>query len=71
MEIVCISCHNHWRVDVPDSVYLQLDVSSQPCPACEAYTLTHQLNSLPKPVPQSWQSWQKIRSEALTAKKVA
>ena len=38
--ITCDHCHRTWRFDPDDSVYLQLDLASKPCPYCEACTLS-------------------------------
>jgi uncharacterized protein (UPF0212 family) len=38
--VTCASCSRSWKLNQPDSVYLQLDLSSRPCPHCEAYTLS-------------------------------
>src|SRR6516164_3725204 len=37
--ISCASCHRSWALSVDDSLYLELDLASRPCPHCEAYTL--------------------------------
>jgi hypothetical protein len=37
--ILCASCRHSWQLSFNDSLYLQLDLSSRPCPHCEAYTL--------------------------------
>jgi hypothetical protein len=36
----CASCHRSWALWVDDSLYLELDLVSRPCPNCEAYTLS-------------------------------
>jgi hypothetical protein len=38
--IICSSCQRIWRVSVPESVYLQMELLSRPCPYCEACTLS-------------------------------
>jgi hypothetical protein len=38
--IYCNCCHRSWNVAVAESLYLQLDLLSRPCPHCEAYTLS-------------------------------
>jgi hypothetical protein len=38
--ITCASCHRSWVLSVDDSLYLELDLASHPCPYCEAYTLS-------------------------------
>jgi hypothetical protein len=38
--VTCASCSRSWKLNQPDSVYLQIDLSSRPCPHCEAYTLS-------------------------------
>jgi uncharacterized protein CbrC (UPF0167 family) len=40
-EIVCNSCQRRWTLPLADSVYARLDLSSRPCPHCEAYTLSY------------------------------
>lgn len=37
--IVCFACGNQWESSVENSVYMQMDLATQPCPICEAYTL--------------------------------
>jgi hypothetical protein len=39
--VVCNSCHRTWEVSGGESVYLQLELLSRPCPYCEAYTLSY------------------------------
>ena len=39
--IVCVSCHRSWALSIEDSLYLELDLASRPCPHCEAYTLSY------------------------------
>ena len=38
--ITCANCHRSWALSVGDSLYLELDLVSRPCPHCEAYTLS-------------------------------
>jgi uncharacterized protein CbrC (UPF0167 family) len=38
--VTCMSCGRRWPVAVHDSLYLLIELSSRPCPHCEAYTLT-------------------------------
>jgi hypothetical protein len=38
--VTCASCSRSWKLNLHDSLYLQLDLSSRPCPHCEAYTLS-------------------------------
>ncbi len=38
--VTCASCSRSWKLNSHDSLYLQLDLSSRPCPHCEAYTLS-------------------------------
>jgi hypothetical protein len=40
VTVICATCLRSWKLDQPDSLYLQLDLSSRPCPHCEAYTLS-------------------------------
>jgi hypothetical protein len=37
--VTCASCSRSWKLNLHNSLYLQLDLSSRPCPHCEAYTL--------------------------------
>jgi hypothetical protein len=39
--IVCDSCNRSWVVSASDSVYLELELVSRPCPFCEACTLSY------------------------------
>ena len=38
--VSCTSCGRSWLLDESDSLYRELVLETQPCPACEAYTLT-------------------------------
>jgi hypothetical protein len=38
--IVCAMCHGRWRLEAVESPYLEMQLMSQPCPHCEAYTLS-------------------------------
>jgi hypothetical protein len=38
--VTCASCSRSWKLNQHESLYLQLDFSSRPCPHCEAYTLS-------------------------------
>ncbi len=38
--IVCASCRNNWPLQGASSPYLEMQLMSQPCPRCEAYTLS-------------------------------
>lgn len=40
LEIICDTCRRSWRVDGGNSVYQQLTLTAQPCPYCEANTLS-------------------------------
>ncbi len=40
LVITCDSCRQSWKLGLQASLYLQLDLSSRPCPHCEAYTLS-------------------------------
>jgi hypothetical protein len=42
LMITCASCRQSWKLEVEESVYLELDLTSRPCPCCEACTLTCQ-----------------------------
>jgi hypothetical protein len=54
-EIVCNSCQRRWTLPLADSVYARLDLSSRPCPHCEAYTLSYgDGQAPPAPFRQRW-----------------
>jgi hypothetical protein len=38
--IVCAACRNNWPLAGAPSPYLEMQLMSQPCPRCEAYTLS-------------------------------
>jgi len=40
LRIVCGACRNHWPIAGAPSPYLEMQLMSQPCPRCEAYTLS-------------------------------
>ncbi len=40
--IACANCGRSWKLSLFDPLYLQLELSSRPCPHCEAYTLSCQ-----------------------------
>lgn len=40
VRITCASCGFTWDARVGESVYYALAVTTHPCPACEAYTLS-------------------------------
>ena len=37
--IICSNCGRSWPLPVVPSLYQELVLETQPCPACEAYTL--------------------------------
>jgi len=40
VEMTCQTCSRSWRLPVTASPYLLLELTSQPCPYCEAATLS-------------------------------
>ncbi len=63
MNIVCYNCGGKWKSYPPPSLYLELDLTTQPCPKCEAYTLGFQeAVSLGSPAKRSWHLWEKENS---------
>jgi hypothetical protein len=38
--IVCASCRGAWPMHAGASTYFEMQLMSQPCPRCEAYTLS-------------------------------
>ena len=38
--IICSTCGRSWPLPVVPSLYAELLLEAQPCPACEAYTLS-------------------------------
>lgn len=40
LSVTCVSCHRSWKLAVDASPYLLLDLTSRPCPFCEAGTLS-------------------------------
>lgn len=38
--VTCCNCRRSWILTIETSLYLQLDLSTRPCPYCEAYTLS-------------------------------
>jgi hypothetical protein len=40
VEIMCGTCRRGWRLPLTASPYLLLELTSQPCPYCEAATLS-------------------------------
>jgi hypothetical protein len=50
VEITCLTCRRGWRLPVAGSPYLLLELTSQPCPYCEAATLScHEAAPQPEP----------------------
>jgi hypothetical protein len=41
IQITCNNCQRTWTLPGAGSVYWQLELSSRPCPFCEAYTLSY------------------------------
>jgi hypothetical protein len=39
-DISCTGCGRSWLLDETPSLYRELVLETQPCPACEAYTLS-------------------------------
>jgi len=59
--IVCGTCQGTWPIQGTPTPYLEMQLESQPCPRCEAYTLSclalRDLSILPvEPVPSSDQA---------------
>jgi hypothetical protein len=40
VEMTCRTCSRSWRLPLTESPYLLLELTSQPCPYCEAVTLS-------------------------------
>jgi hypothetical protein len=40
LRIICESCQAEWTLHAEETPYLELNIMSQPCPNCEAYTLS-------------------------------
>lgn len=38
--IVCATCRESWPIQAISTTYLEMQLESQPCPRCEAYTLS-------------------------------
>ena len=38
--IVCATCRGTWPIQSTPTPYLEMQLESQPCPRCEAYTLS-------------------------------
>ena len=40
LELTCSTCKRTWSLNIEASLYVQLDISTRPCPYCESYTLS-------------------------------
>jgi hypothetical protein len=40
LRITCLGCGRNWPLLLAPSPYLELVLATQPCPACEGYTLS-------------------------------
>lgn len=40
LELTCSTCKRTWSWNIETSLYVQLDISTRPCPYCESYTLS-------------------------------
>ena len=58
--ITCASCHRSWVLSVDDSLYLELDLASRPCPLCEAYTLNCLGRAATAPPPRRHRAGQQV-----------
>jgi hypothetical protein len=58
--ISCASCHRSWALSVEDSLYLELDLVSRPCPHCEAYTLNCSGRAAAAPPPRRNRAGQEV-----------
>jgi hypothetical protein len=56
-EIVCSSCRRHWPLPEMAAVYSQMDLSTRPCPHCEAYTLSYQQPAVRRPASRLQPIW--------------
>jgi hypothetical protein len=60
LRITCTSCHRGWALSVGDSLYLELDLASRPCPHCEAYTLSCPGRAVAAPPPRGHRAGQQV-----------
>lgn len=40
LDVTCSTCKRTWSLNIAASLYVQLDMSTRPCPYCESYTLS-------------------------------
>ena len=66
VEIICETCHRGWRLPPTASPYLLLQLTSQPCPYCEAATL-----SCRDAAPQAEPGWPGRRPQPFGARSAA
>jgi hypothetical protein len=57
--IVCLSCQRRWQLPGTDPAYSQMDLSTRPCPHCEAYTLSYQEPASARPSGRFRPSWRR------------